>query len=220
MICSAICLIPNGIDPIYEKKSSKLDIQRIIKKFKLEVNKPILFFTGNHNPNKGIDTVIRIAKKLKIEANVVIGGRYFTKNDPDYYLKDFNSKYIRVIFTNYLTTREQRAFYDIATLLLFPSKSDTSPLTIIEAMARGLPVVAFNVGGIKYLLDNNSGFLVNNLDFNQFFNYVKNNLINNIANLHLKSINSRKRQKEIFNWEKSARATIKLYESILENVKE
>ena len=57
-----ICLIPNGIDPEYEKNSSKKEIQSIIKKFKLEINKPILFFTGNHNPNKGIDTVIKIAK--------------------------------------------------------------------------------------------------------------------------------------------------------------
>ncbi len=216
---SSISLIPNGINPIYEKKSCKLDIKRIIKKFKLEINKPLLFFTGNHNPNKGIDTVIKIARKLQTEATIVIGGRCFSKNEPDFYLKDFNSQYIRVIFTDFLTNREQRAFYDIATLLLFPSKSDTSPLTVIESMARGLPVVAFNIGGIKYLLGNNSGFLVNNFDFNQFFNYVNDNLINS-SNLNLKSFNSKKRQKELFNWKRSSRDTIKLYESILENVKE
>ena len=113
--------------------------------------------------------------------------------------KGFNSKYVKVIFTDFLTIKEQKAFYDISTLLLFPSRSDTSPLTIIEAMARGLPVVAFNVGGIKYLLKNNSGFLVNNLSFQQFFNFVKNN-INNSSDLNLKSINSKVRQKKLFTW--------------------
>ena len=130
------------------------------------------------------------------------------------YLKNFKSKHVKIIFTDYLTEKEQRAFYDVSTLLLFPSKSDTCPLTIIESMARGLPVVAFNIGGIKYLLDKNSGFLINNLSFEEFFNCVKDNL-GNVPNLNLVSKNSKARQKKLFNWRSSALKTSKIYQLII-----
>ncbi len=213
----AISLIPNGADPIYEKRAPKEDKNKIIDKFKINTSKPILFFTGRHAPNKGIDTVIEIAKKLKIECTIIIGGKLLSDDEPKFYLKNFTSKFVRLIFTDYLTNSEQRAFYDISTLLLFPSKSDTSPLTIIEAMSRGLPVVAFNVGGIKYLLDNGAGYVVDNFNFEKFFNQVKHNL-NNPSNLILKSKNSKKRQKNIFNWKNSGYKTARIYERILEDL--
>tara|TARA_A100001388_G_scaffold193695_1_gene146004 strand:- start:93 stop:1292 length:1200 start_codon:yes stop_codon:yes gene_type:complete len=214
---SAISLIPNGADPIYEKKAPKEDKIKIIEKFKINTNKPILFFTGRHAPNKGIDTVIEIAKKLEIECTIIIGGKLLSQDEPEFYLKNFSSKFVKLIFTDYLSNSEQRAFYDISSLLLFPSKSDTAPLTIIEAMSRGLPVIAFNVGGIKYLLDKGAGYVVDNFSFEKFFNLVEKNL-NNPSNLILKSKNSKKRQKNIFNWEKSGYKTAKIYESILEDL--
>ena len=211
---SNISIIPNGINPIYEKASSKKDIELTVEKYKINTSNPILFFTGNHTPNKGIDTVFKIARKLKINSTIVVGGRLLNDNEPLFYLKNFKSKYVTIIFTDYLTEKEQRAFYDISTLLLFPSKSDTSPLTIIESMARGLPVVAFNVGGIKYLLDNDSGFLINNLSFNEYYNCVKDN-IKNLSKLNIKSRNAKSRQKELFNWKRSALKTSKVYKNLL-----
>ena len=178
--------------------------------------KPILFFTGNHTANKGIDIVIQIAKKLKIKSTIVIGGRLLYDDEPLFYLKNFKSKYVTIIFTDYLTEKEQKAFYDISTLLLFPSKSDTSPLTIIESMSRGLPVVAFNVGGIKYLIDKNSGLLVSNLSFNEYYNCVKENL-KSISNLNIISKNAKARQKELFNWKRSGLKTSKIYRNLLKN---
>lgn len=43
-------------------------------------------------------------------------------------------------------------YYAAADLLLFPSLAENCPLVILEAMATGLPVVAFNVGGVSELI--------------------------------------------------------------------
>lgn len=77
------------------------------------------------------------------------------------------------VFT--LGTRENAAQmvagFDIFTLF---SSHEGLPLTVIEAMLAGVPVVASNVGGMGELVDDGvSGFLVNNLDLDGAFLAVK-----------------------------------------------
>ncbi len=56
---------------------------------------------------------------------------------------------------------------------------DNLPVSIIEAMALGMPVVSTNVGGIKYLIEHNSnGLLVNPENENEFVEAIT-TLINN-----------------------------------------
>lgn len=211
---SRIKLIPNGVNPFYETESSEIDKKNVIKKFSINNKLPILIFTGNHTKNKGLDIVIKLANNLKRKIIIIIGGKLNSQNEPELYLKDFKSDFVEIIFTDYLTDIEQKALFQISTLLLFPSRSDTSPLTIIEAMASSLPVIAFNVGGIKYQLENNSGFLVNKLSFNDFLN-MTNKILDNQNLISDVKKNALKRQKNIFNWEKAAFETLKIYNELL-----
>ena len=48
-----------------------------------------------------------------------------------------------------------------AKVILLTSEFEGTPNVILEAMAKGLPVFATNVGGIGNLLDNGRGFLLN-----------------------------------------------------------
>jgi glycosyltransferase involved in cell wall biosynthesis len=48
------------------------------------------------------------------------------------------------------------AFLDATDVLLHPSRSDTLPTAVIEAMACSVPVVATNVGGIGELVEHGS----------------------------------------------------------------
>lgn len=43
-------------------------------------------------------------------------------------------------------------YYASATMLLFPSLAENCPLVVLEAMSAGLPIVAFNAGGIRELV--------------------------------------------------------------------
>ena len=58
-------------------------------------------------------------------------------------------------------------YYSAANVLLYPSIADNCPLVVLEAQACGLPVIAFNTGGIPELIEHQkTGFIADykNLD--------------------------------------------------------
>jgi glycosyltransferase involved in cell wall biosynthesis len=65
----------------------------------------------------------------------------------------------RIVFTGYLA--DSRQAYVAADVLLMPSRFEGLPMTLLEAMAMGLPVVASNLDGIaEVIADGKEGFLV------------------------------------------------------------
>jgi len=59
----------------------------------------------------------------------------------------------RVAFRGPLSPRQLVEEYRLASVLVLPSGQENSPLTIGEAMASGVPVVATRVGGVAHLVD-------------------------------------------------------------------
>jgi len=69
---------------------------------------------------------------------------------------------------------------------------DNHPVSVIEAMGLGLPVISTNVGGISYLIqDGENGLLVDKRDVMEMVKKIK-SLINGEINSELISINARK----------------------------
>jgi len=66
-----------------------------------------------------------------------------------------------VRFTGQLDNERVADLYREADLLLNPSRVDNMPISLLEAMASGVPVVSTNVGGIPYMVqDGTSALLV------------------------------------------------------------
>jgi glycosyltransferase involved in cell wall biosynthesis len=120
-----------------------------------------LAFLGRISPEKAPDAAIRIAKRaampLKIAAKVdKVDREYFkTKIEPLLSQAD-------VEFIGEIGEHEKAEFLGNAAALLFPIDwREPFGLVMIEAMACGTPVVAFNNGSVPEVLENGlTGFIV------------------------------------------------------------
>jgi len=90
------------------------------------------------------------------------------------------------------------AKYDI---FLNTSKIDNSPLSVIEAMALGLPVITTNVGGMPYLIDHsNDGILIQDQNAKEIVTWVEWIIQNPLS---ASTISIKARDKVIrFNWDR------------------
>ena len=70
-------------------------------------------------------------------------------------------------FTGFVPHRELVGLYNRADVFVFPSVFDTFSMVILEAMACGLPVAAYDVPSPSYIVQNGiTGFLGDSLEEN------------------------------------------------------
>lgn len=118
-------------------------------------------------PEKTIITVGRVSKDKNLDDFCKIRGyrKILVGDGP--YLKTLKAKYPDVRYTGYVAHRELKNIYTKADIFVFPSKLDTFGLVILEAMACGLPVVAYNVPSPSdIVLDGHTGHLGDDLEEN------------------------------------------------------
>ena len=59
-----------------------------------------------------------------------------------------------VSFTGLIENEKMQDLYQTADLMINPSLADNMPISILEALASGVPVVSTNVGGVPFLVEN------------------------------------------------------------------
>ncbi|MBX2898812.1 MAG: glycosyltransferase family 4 protein [Cyclobacteriaceae bacterium] len=107
----------------------------------------------------------------------------------------------RVIFTGVLQKKEWHELSAASDIFLNTTDFDNTPVSVIEAMALGLPVVSTSVGGVPYLIENGkSGLLVEANDVEGMVGAIK-QLVNETTLAVAISSQARERVSE-FDWEK------------------
>ena len=67
----------------------------------------------------------------------------------------------RCEFHGWVTGDEREALFERAAVYCLPSKNEGLPMSVLEAMARGIPAIATAVGGVpRAIEDGVSGFLI------------------------------------------------------------
>ena len=141
----------------------KLDNSDEVHKIKYPVQ---LLFISRIIKQKGIYTAINAHHLLTEKGyNVVlkIAGEGEELNPAMKYVADNNFK--NIVFTGFLAGMAKHALLKKSHILLFPSLTEGMPLTILEAMAYGLPVITRPVGGIPDIIkDGENGYLIESTD--------------------------------------------------------
>ena len=201
--------LPNGMGNEFFLKRSKNSFKK-----RQGIKKELVLFFGRLNPTKSPDKFVEIAKlifKKKPEVRFVIRG-------PDEGMRDIVKKKIgnekRIILLD--ETRDRKEIiemYQAADVYVLPSYREGLPLTLFEAMASGLPIVASPVNGVPYeMKEPDNGFLVKWGDDEKFVDRIIELLEN--KELQARIAKNNLKRAESYKWDDIFEKTMKLYNSI------
>lgn len=182
-----------GVDT---QKYQQLEVDVYKKREELGIPKDstVLLSVGELNKNKNHEVIIRALAKID-NSNLyyVVAGRgqleeYLTNLAKELGVSD------RVSLLGFRTDIFE--LYKSSDIFCFPSYREGLSVSLMEAMACGLPVICSNIRGNTDLIENNSGgFLCEPEDVNKFVEYVENIVNNDVLASKIASNNLKKIEK-------------------------
>jgi glycosyltransferase involved in cell wall biosynthesis len=147
-----IIKIPNGIDV---SNFEKLPDKTCSRKFfgLKEQDSPVIGVLANLRKLKGhyeiINTLPLLNERLP-NIRFIFAGKDASNGDVARYAEEKGVK-DRIVFAGFV---ESRQFFSASDIFLLASYWEGCPISVLEAMAAGIPIIATNVGGIPEIIEN------------------------------------------------------------------
>ncbi len=170
-----------------------------------------ILYVGNRNGYKNFKLLLKMFKKNKVIRDefklIIFGGEKASLTEK----KEINNANLEnnLIFLNgddYFLSY----LYNNATVLVYTSVYEGFGLPLIEAMACGCPVIAYNKSSIPEVLGNSGILLQDENDDAELSNSIYK--LNNNKNFRTEVINLGLERAKEFSWKKCALQTLKVYE--------
>lgn len=113
-----------------------------------------IVYVGQVRKSKGVDSIIEVAKNNKKIFFDIVGP--LTSEYDEAAL----SRIENIVLHGAQKKDYVKKILDKADIFLFPTKSEGFSLALLEAMARGLPVITTDVGANKDMIEDNGGVIV------------------------------------------------------------
>jgi len=182
-----------------------------VNKNRLSISNNIKFlFVGRFERRKGIEEINKAILNL---SNFNINSEFhFVGSIP---IKNrIKSNKIRVVYHGEIIDEQSKiSIYDNCDVLLCPSYSEGMPNVILEAMSRGLLIIATDVGAVNVLVSSKNGILIKNpkqeniLDAMKILLKTENEILLKMKNFSVEMV------KSSFIWEKVINHTTKIISS-------
>ena len=201
---SNVSCIPNGVD---------LD--------RFDVDEPTIdgriVFLGRLAPKKRVSDLIRAFDRLAADypdAELVIVGEGPLGEELRELVIDLGIA-DRVTFTGRVEEAEIPSYYASAQLFVLPSVWEGHPLTLLEAWAAGLPVIASDVEGITEFVDHGeTGYLVESRNPATLADAIR-YALDHPEEARAWGEAARERAEREFSWETAARRTREIYDRVV-----
>lgn len=149
----SICLIRNGVQIDDIAKAETVDLEGDVK----------LLFVGKLDPIKGVDLLLEAFSALKNSTSKDI--RLYmagTGTHESTYRSLASRLHIKnkVHFLGHIPLSKCYSLYKSCSILILPSRFESAPMTLLEGIAAGIPIVTTSVGGVPEIMKNGrNGFL-------------------------------------------------------------
>jgi len=180
------------------------------------ISGPYMLFVGRLDARKNLSSLIQafdiLKQKKKIAHQlVIVGKKVFLPSSFGEVLTRLSSKE-QVILTGCVPSSFLPALYSLADVFIYPSLYEGFGLPCLEAMACGCPVIASNVSSFPEILGQ-AAILVNPYDVAEISEAMF-KVISDIKLREQMKIKGLEKARQ-FNWEDTARKTLKIYKEIL-----
>jgi glycosyltransferase involved in cell wall biosynthesis len=149
--------LPNGVGNNYDEKSFDYYLS------KKDFSKPNVLFLSHMMREKGCFESIELANKFRNrDIHFHFAGSWQNESDKEEFLRYIKVHDLSGLVTlhGFLSGTKKVELFEKCHVLLYPSKNDAFPLTLLEALSYGVPVLATNEGSIPFIIDNNSGIVI------------------------------------------------------------
>lgn len=155
---------------------SKLNLNALEERLNRPINNTVLFL-GELGKRKGCFDIPTVAEKVAAiipDVRFILAGDG-TEKDKEAIINLIKSKKIEknVQFPGWVRGDEKDELLKKSDVFFLPSYNEGMPMSILDAMGSGLPVVTTNVGGIPKIVQNNrNGFCFEPADCNNMANAI------------------------------------------------
>ena len=180
----------------------------------VKADEPIILFVGRLVPHKGIGILIRSLKYTEKGKLLIVGdGPYLS------WLKELTKKLgltERVVFVGPIADYWLPAYYAATDVVVLPSTSRLEAFGIVglEGMASGKPLILSDIPGVRDVISEEEGFIVEPLDPEAIATSLQ-KIWNYPERAKQMGIKGRKRVERLFSWEKVAKDVEVIFNEIL-----
>lgn len=152
-------LLKNGVENTISE-----DIFNTILENRFKTENINVLYLSNMMKDKGYDTVLDLANKIK-ESNITFNfaGGWESKEDKEYFNTFVNKNNLqnKVNYHGLVVGEKKQKLFEEATIFTFPSRypKEVFPLSLLEGLSYGLPILAFDVGAVSEIVTKEVGII-------------------------------------------------------------
>lgn len=173
---------------------------------------PIILFVGAIQKRKNVQRLVEAFERTPTGWKLVLAGSFGYGAEQILEAAELSSRRADITITGYISDEELERWYDRASLFAFPSLDEGFGIPVLEAMARGLPVLTSNRSAMPEVAGD-AALLVNPEETEA----IAAGLNRLIADDQLRKDLSRRglERSSAYTWERAARDTWSVYRELL-----
>lgn len=182
-------------------------------------SKPLqALFVSRFAANKGIPVLMQAIRELN-EAGYEDAIRFcLAGKGPLYEQYTSSNSFSNVDLPGFITDEQLENLYKTSHLFILPTLFEGMPTVVLEAMARGLPIVVSDVGATAELVDGSNGYLIEKNNVEELKQAIIHFIGLSAERRNELGKHSLRKIKERFTWDKVAEQHMKVFRKLAEEV--